>query len=52
LNGVFLPGFCDFFCLAETEAAAAALDGRFFAGRSIIAKVYDQELYDANDLSG
>jgi hypothetical protein len=29
-----------------------ALNGRFFSGRKIHASLYDQELYDQQDLSG
>lgn len=35
----------------ETEAAQKALDGRWFGGRMIRAELYDQEKFDANDLS-
>uniref|UniRef100_A0A1I7WYY0 RRM domain-containing protein n=1 Tax=Heterorhabditis bacteriophora TaxID=37862 RepID=A0A1I7WYY0_HETBA len=34
------------------DAAKAALDNRFFAGKNIRAEVYDQAMFDHNDLSG
>lgn len=40
---------------AEAEraaAAAAALNGRYFAGRTVRAHLYDQDLFDHGDLSG
>ena len=43
--------WADLFCL-EMEAAVAALNGRFFGGRHVLAQAYDQALFDANDLSG
>lgn len=39
------------FLLIEAEAAQKALDGRWFGGRMIRAELYDQEKFDANDLS-
>ncbi|GMS79868.1 hypothetical protein PENTCL1PPCAC_2043, partial [Pristionchus entomophagus] len=36
----------------EAEAAKQSLDKRFFAGRSIIATIYDQAMFEHNDLSG
>eukprot|EP00080_Pristionchus_pacificus_P014924 PDM74944.1 RNA binding protein [Pristionchus pacificus] len=36
----------------EAEAAKQSLDKRFFAGRSIIATIYDQVMFEHNDLSG
>lgn len=36
---------------AEVETAVKALNGRFFGGRTVSAQVYDQALYEANDLS-
>jgi len=34
------------------QKATKALDGRFFAGRQIRALSFDQNMFDANDLSG
>lgn len=34
------------------EKARDSLNGRFFGGRMVKADVYDQALYDCNDLSG
>lgn len=38
--------------LPEAERARLALDKRFFAGRQISALIYDQLLFDHNDLTG
>ena len=35
----------------EAEAAAKALNGRWFGGRMIKAELYDQDKFEANDLS-
>lgn len=43
--------FVIFSLVAEVEAAAKALDGRWFGGRLLKAELYDQEKFDANDLS-
>jgi hypothetical protein len=48
----FLSGSNIGFLLAEAEKARAGLDGRFFAGRTLKAELYDQALFDHNDLSG
>ncbi|XP_049871621.1 poly(U)-binding-splicing factor half pint isoform X2 [Pectinophora gossypiella] len=36
----------------EAGAAAGALNGRYFGGRTVRAQLYDQELFDHGDLSG
>jgi hypothetical protein len=36
----------------EVKRGKEGLNGRFFSGRKIHASVYDQELYDQQDLSG
>ena len=36
----------------QVKAAKEALHDRYFSGRRVRASVYDQELYDNNDLSG
>ncbi|KAK6009080.1 hypothetical protein OSTOST_26023 [Ostertagia ostertagi] len=36
----------------EVDAARAALDKRFFGGHTVSAEVYDQAMFDHNDLSG
>ncbi|KAL4717382.1 hypothetical protein ACJJTC_017269 [Scirpophaga incertulas] len=36
----------------EAQAAAQALNGRYFGGRTVRATIYDQELFDHGDLSG
>ncbi|GMT09995.1 hypothetical protein PFISCL1PPCAC_1292, partial [Pristionchus fissidentatus] len=37
---------------AEAETARQGLDKRFFAGRSVVATIYDQVMFEHNDLSG
>ncbi|CAD0226806.1 unnamed protein product [Spodoptera littoralis] len=36
----------------EAIAAAGALNGRYFGGRTVRAALYDQDLFDHGDLSG
>ncbi|NXC43909.1 PUF60 factor, partial [Penelope pileata] len=43
--------FVEFSMAAETHKAIAALNGRWFAGRKVVAEVYDQERFDSSDLS-
>ncbi|VDO18456.1 unnamed protein product [Heligmosomoides polygyrus] len=38
--------------LLQVDAARAALDKRFFDGHTVSAEVYDQAMFDHNDLSG
>lgn len=38
--------------LTEAIRARDSLNGRFFGGRTVRAELYDQTLYDDNDLSG
>jgi len=44
--------FVEFSSPAEAVNARKALHGRYFSGRQVIAELYDQTLYDDNDLSG
>jgi half-pint family poly-U binding splicing factor len=44
--------FVDFVNTTDAEKAIKALNNRFFAGRRVHAHLYDQQLYDNNDLSG
>ena len=44
--------FVEFESYEEVKKAKEALNGRFFSGRKIHAAVYDQELYEQQDLSG
>ncbi|XP_055938392.1 poly(U)-binding-splicing factor half pint-like isoform X2 [Argiope bruennichi] len=44
--------FVEFSASAEACKARDALNGRFFGGRIVKAELYDQTLYEANDLSG
>jgi poly(U)-binding-splicing factor PUF60 len=41
--------FVEFKDSLETKQAKDGLDGRFFAGRTISAKIYEQELFDQQD---
>ncbi|XP_014788711.1 poly(U)-binding-splicing factor PUF60-B isoform X2 [Octopus bimaculoides] len=36
----------------EVELAISSLNGRYFGGRIVKAETYDQDMFDANDLSG
>jgi hypothetical protein len=40
------------FFSTEVEKACAALNGRYFAGRIVTAEKYDEDMFNANDLSG
>ncbi|XP_076043066.1 poly(U)-binding-splicing factor hfp isoform X4 [Oratosquilla oratoria] len=44
--------FVEFSSSQEATAARDALNGRFFGGRLVKAELYDQNMYDHNDLSG
>lgn len=44
--------FVEFSQAQESAGARDALNGRFFGGRLVKAELYDQTLYEANDLSG
>jgi len=44
--------FVEFSNGAEAEKARDSLNGRFFGGRMVKSDIYDQALYDHNDLSG
>jgi hypothetical protein len=44
--------FVEFETYEEVKRGKEGLNGRFFSGRKIHASVYDQELYDQQDLSG
>jgi len=43
---------CCWYRVSEVEKAMKALDSRYFAGRLVRAQPFDQEMFDANDLSG
>ncbi|KAG7300546.1 hypothetical protein JYU34_016190 [Plutella xylostella] len=43
--------FVQFEDSAQAGAAAAALNGRYFGGRTVRASLYDQELFDHGDLT-
>lgn len=49
---VIVKIFVEFSKQEELEKAVSALNGRFFGGRVLTAEKYDQEMYNANDLSG
>lgn len=38
--------------ISEVERACLSLNGRYFGGRIVTAEKYDQDLFDAKDLSG
>ena len=40
------------FLFSEVELAISSLNGRYFGGRVVRAEKYDQDMFDANDLSG
>lgn len=42
----------DIIFFSEVEKACAALNGRYFAGRIVTAEKYDEDMFNANDLSG
>jgi len=44
--------FIEFSSPEQVKVAKNALDGRYFGGRHLVAIIYDQELYDQQDLSG
>jgi len=44
--------FVEFEKFEQVKAARESLNGRFFSGRKVQASVYDQDLYDQQDLSG
>ncbi|XP_040211016.1 poly(U)-binding-splicing factor PUF60 isoform X4 [Rana temporaria] len=43
--------FVEFSMASETHKAIQALNGRWFAGRKVVAEVYDQERFNNSDLS-
>jgi len=49
---VIVKIFVEFTKHEESLAAKDALDGRFFGGRKVKSELYDQNLYNHNDLSG
>ncbi|KAL4231855.1 Poly(U)-binding-splicing factor puf60 [Mactra antiquata] len=49
---VIVKIFVEFSDAAEVENGCQALNGRYFGGRVVQAEKYDQDLFDANDLSG
>ncbi|KAK4296668.1 hypothetical protein Pmani_030853 [Petrolisthes manimaculis] len=44
--------FVEFATPSESAAAQEALNGRYFGGRLVKAELYDQNMYNHNDLSG
>ncbi|XP_005092717.1 poly(U)-binding-splicing factor PUF60 isoform X2 [Aplysia californica] len=44
--------FVEFSTQEEVEKACGSLNARFFGGRVVTAEKYDQDMYDADDLSG
>lgn len=49
---VIVKIFVEFGDAAAVEKGCQALNGRYFGGRVVQAEKYDQDLFDANDLSG
>lgn len=49
---VLVKIFVEFQQPSEVDKAIKALDSRFFAGRQVRAQPFEQEMFDANDLSG
>lgn len=49
---VIVKIFVEFSVQREAEQARDALNGRYFGGRLVKAELYDQNTFDANDLSG
>jgi len=44
--------FVEFSSQSEMETAVRTLNGRYFGGHVVSAQSYDQDMYEANDLSG
>ena len=40
-----------YFLPAEADKAIKALNGRYFGGRVVTAEVYDEDKFEANDLT-
>ena len=49
---VIVKIFVEFKSADAAKSAKESLNGRFFGGRRLVADIYDQDLYDHNDLSG
>lgn len=49
---VIVKIFVEFGASGEVDKGVAGLNGRYFGGRIVQAEKYDQDLFDANDLSG
>lgn len=49
---VIVKIFVEFSSQEEVEKGCNSLNSRFFGGRVVTAEKYDQDMYDANDLSG
>jgi half-pint family poly-U binding splicing factor len=49
---VLVKIFVEFEKFEQVKAAKESLNGRFFSGRKVLANVYDQDLYNQQDLSG
>ena len=49
---VIVKIFVEFKDAKGTKACKESLNGRYFGGRIISAEIYDQDLYEHNDLSG
>ena len=49
---VLVKIFVEFKTAQAAKKAKSELDGRFFGGRIVSCRIYDQDLYDHNDFSG
>lgn len=49
---VIVKIFVEFSSTEEVETACSSLNARFFGGRVVTAEKYDQDMYEADDLSG
>ena len=51
-SGACILDWMYIYFLAEMQQACKSLNGRYFGGKIVSATRYDQDMYEANDLSG